>query len=487
MTYVITQNCCNDASCVAVCPVGCIHPTPDEPGFATAELLHIDPATCIDCGACADACPVDAIRPEATLTAATRPFARVNADYYRDHAPTPNFTRAQHPGELVTGATPLRVAVIGSGAAGLYSAAALLRHPGVKVDMFEKLSAPHGLIRHGVAPDHPATKRVIDQFDFTPAKRSRFQLHLGVAVGTDISHAELLTRHHAVIYACGAENHNQLGIPGAPLRGVHYANAFAGWYNNHPIHRDLSPDLSARRAVVIGNGNVALDIARILATDPARLTATDISDTALKALRHSNIEEIIILGRRAPEHASFTTPELLGLLERPDIDILIDPADLPHQPPTDPAARTRHDLLATAATTPPTPGNRRITLRFHTTPTHILGTEAVTAIRTERTTPTSPPTPDEITTTIVIPAIGFRGKQIPDLPFNPRTHTIPNTRGRVLTPTGTPLPGVYTAGWIKRGPTGVIGTNRTCAEETITSLLADHRAGLLAEPTSPRH
>ncbi|MFB7719040.1 FAD-dependent oxidoreductase [Nocardia sp. NPDC056100] len=423
---------------------------------------------------------MDAIRPEAALTVATRPFAELNADYYRQHTPTPVFTRAQRPAELITTATPLRVGIVGSGAAGLYSAAALLRHPGVKVDMYEKLSTPDGLIRHGVAPDHPATKRVIDQFDFVPEKRSRFQLHLGVEISTDLTHADLLARHHAVIYAYGADNHNALRVPGAELRGVHYANAFAGWYNDHPDHRHLAPDLSARRAVVIGNGNVALDVARILATDPARLTTTAIAESALEALRHSGIEEIVMLGRRGPEHASFTTPELLGLLNRPDIDVFVNPADLPPERPADPAARARLDLLAAATTTSPTPGNKRIVLRFHTAPTRILGTEAVTGIRVRRTDSN---TDDTIDTTTVIAAIGFRGRPIPGIEFDPRTHTIPNSRGRVLTPTGTPIPGVYTAGWIKRGPVGVIGTNRTCAEETVACLLADHRAGLLADPS----
>ncbi|MFE6860956.1 FAD-dependent oxidoreductase [Nocardia sp. NPDC057668] len=483
MAYVITQNCCNDASCVAACPVGCIHPTPEEPGFATAELLHIDPATCIDCGACADACPVDAIRPETALTAETRPFASVNAGYYRDNSAPPSFIRMRPPTGLVTTATPLNVAVVGSGAAGFYSAAALLRHPGIRVEMYEKLSVPYGLVRHGVAPDHPATKRVVDRFDFGPGKRARFRLRLGVEIGAETGHADLLARHDAVIYATGAADHNRLTIPGAALPGVCYADAFAGWYNDHPAHRSLAPNLSARRAVVVGNGNVALDISRVLATEPDRLAATTIAGHALNTLRRSAVEEVVVLGRRGPEHARFTVPELVGLLERPDIDVIVDPADLPARHIPDRVARTRVELLAEAATRPPVPGNRRIVLRFHTAPTTVLGSGAVSGVRTERTAHDGPPNTDAmIGTSIVVAAIGFRGRAIAGVAFDPRTHTIPHSGGRVVDSAGTPVAGVYAAGWIKRGPTGVIGTNRTCAEETVASLLADHRAGTLPEP-----
>ncbi|MFV8165100.1 4Fe-4S binding protein [Mycobacterium sp. 134] len=219
MAYVITQNCCNDASCVAACPVGCIHPSPDEPGFAAAEMLYIDPGTCIDCGACADACPVEAIRPGKELSVEHERYRQINADYYRRHPSPATFKRAAIPRPLVT--QPLRVAIVGSGPAGLYSAEALLHHPGVRVDMFDRLPFPHGLARYGVAPDHPATKAVVDQFDFSPEKSQRFGLHLGIEIGTDISHTELQQRYSAVIYATGAFHPRLLDIPGAQLPALY--------------------------------------------------------------------------------------------------------------------------------------------------------------------------------------------------------------------------------------------------------------------------
>jgi len=486
MTYVITQNCCNDASCVAACPVGCIHPTPEEPGFATADMLYIDPATCIDCGACADACPVDAIRPDTALTPDTELYLDLNAAYYRTHTPTPQFTRIPRPVPLVTSETPLRVAIVGSGPAGFYSAKELLHHPGVQVDMFERLPVPYGLVRHGVAPDHPATKSVVDQFTFSPDKQRRLRMHLGVHLGVHIDHLDLLAQHHAVIYACGAEQPRRLEVPGALLPGVVYANALAGWYNDHPEHRSLTPNLDTRRAVVIGNGNVALDIARILTTEPGAGTANTMPGYARDALRHSKIDEVVILGRRGPQHASFTVPELLALTRLPGVDLIIDPADLSEdlfeEPPADSGARAKLELLATAAQMTPTPGNKRIVLQFNTTPTQVRGTHAVTAVAARRCGDS-----DEhvvVDTGLVVPAIGYEGRPIAGVGFDPATGTIPNRGGRVLGDDGRAVTGVYTAGWIKRGPTGVIGTNRSCAKETVSHLLDDHRAGLLAEPVA---
>jgi ferredoxin--NADP+ reductase len=473
MAYVITQNCCNDASCVAVCPVGCIHPTPDEPGFTTAEMLHIDPRACIDCGACADACPVDAIRPHTALTAADAPYVEVNADYFRDHPSPPAFRRVPPPVPLVTTDTPLRVAIVGSGPAGLYSAKELLRHPGVHIDLYERLPGVGGLINYGVAPDHPATKAVIDQFQFIGDKQRRLRIHLGVEIGRDLDPDDLRGDHHAVIYAHGAFHPRRLDIPGSALPGSIPAAAFVGWYNGHPDHKNLAPALTGQRAVVIGNGNVALDIARILLSDPGTLAHTTMAPNAVQALRGSTIDEVVLLGRRGPEHAAFTLPELLALAHRPGIDIDIDPHDIAtaEDITIEPDARRKLATLSRLAAKPATPGRKRLVLRFHSTPVDIHGVQRVSGVRLSNG--------DDIDTEVVIHAIGFRGQPIRGVPFDPHTGTIPHTEGRVLTEEGIPLPGVYTTGWIKRGPSGVIGTNRTCAEDTVTALLADHAAGLL--------
>ncbi|MDV3123892.1 FAD-dependent oxidoreductase [Mycobacterium sp. 21AC1] len=461
MTYVITQNCCNDASCIAVCPVGCIHPTPDEPGFGTAELLHIDPDTCIDCGACADACPVDAILPERKLSSDDQWYAKFNADYYQHNPITPDWQRRAPLPMVRIGAGGLWVAIVGSGAAGFYAAKALLRHPGVRVTMYERLSAPHGLIRYGVAPDHPGTKALADQFRLTPGEQKRFTLHLNVEVGVDVSHDELLADHHAVVYANGASDERLLDIPGEHLPGVIGAMSFVGWYNGHPDHAGLSPALTGRRAVVIGNGNVALDLARILTADPDALADTDIATGALASLRRSTIEDVVILGRRGAEHAAFTTPELYALSRIPGLDIVVDPADVPA------GAGHKHQLLRELAGRPTTPGHKRIALRFNTVPVEIDGQDTVTGIRLS--------TGEYLPTGLVLRSIGFGGRVINGVPFDSATATIPTVKGRVTE-------GVYATGWVKRGPNGGIGTNRTCAEETVSTLLADYEHGRLTAP-----
>lgn len=461
MAYVITQNCCNDASCVVVCPVSCIHPTPDEPGFGTAELLHIDPDTCIDCGACADACPVDAILPDNTLSADDQWYAGFNARYYEDNPLTPQWDRRTPPKVARVSADGLRVAIVGSGAAGFYAAKELLRHPGVRVDMYEQLAAPHGLIRYGVAPDHPHTKAVVDQFRWSPGQQKRFDLHLNVEVGVDVTHTELLRDHHAVIYAYGANGERLMDVPGEDLPGVVGAMSFVGWYNGHPDHVGLAPDLSGRRAVVIGNGNVALDLARILTADPDSLAGTAIAAAALSSLRRSSIEEVVVIGRRGADDAAFTTPELYALSRIDGVDVIVDPADIPDGP------GHRRELLRELAGRSASPGSKRIVLRFNTSPTEIVGSSAVVGIRCSD---------GEITETgLVLRSIGFRGNPIAGVPFDAATATIPTEAGRVAD-------GVYATGWIKRGPRGGIGTNRTCAEETVATLLADYEAGRLVAP-----
>lgn len=494
MPHVITQNCCNDASCVAVCPVDCIHPRPDEPAFATAEMLYINPDLCVDCGACVQMCPVDAITTTDELVMSAGPFGAVNAAFAATAtaAPTPRRERLGQARPLALRG-PLRVAVIGAGPAGLYAAEHLLTQVGLnaEVTVFDRLPTPWGLVRAGVAPDHPATKGITDLFRGT-AKRPRFRYRLGVEVGRDVTHHELLAHFHAVVYATGAHTDQRLGIPGEDLPGSHSAREFVAWYNGHPDYADRSFDLSGRRAVVVGNGNVALDVARILLSSPDDLARTDIADYALNALRDSNIREVMVLGRRGLGQAAFTVPELIGLTGLTGVTITAEGIESNRSTELTVAARLKHDLLTSGAGGHKMHG-RQIVLRFLTSPVEILGDQCVRGVRTVRNTlivtaagevqarPTNEC--DEIDSTLVLRSVGYWGTPIPELPFDDARGIVPNENGRVLDAHGAPCPGAYVAGWIKRGPSGVIGTNRHCAGETIQQLLDDARADRLPEPT----
>ncbi|MEU3657662.1 FAD-dependent oxidoreductase [Streptomyces sp. NPDC032161] len=508
MTYVVTQNCCNDATCVSVCPVNCIHPTPDEPGYATAEMLYIDPDSCIDCGACADACPVDAIVTEFDLTAATEPYLEINARYFadpahKDYSATPYEERkpkveASEPG-------PLRVAIVGSGPAAGYAAEQLLTRKGVEVEvhMFERLPTPWGLVRFGVAPDHQATKSVAKLFART-AGRKGMDFHLNVEVGTHITHEELLAHHHAVIYAVGATGDRKLGVSGEDLPGSHSATDFVAWYNGHPDFADRTFDLSGERAVIVGNGNVALDVARVLAGDVDRLARTDISDRALEALATSKINEVVVLGRRGPAQAAFTTPELLGLAEAQGFEVCVDPNDVKIDPLTAAAleaaphtmAGRKTEILGELAGRQRTSAGKRIVLRFLTSPVEILGEERVRGVRVGinelvdsggRLEARATGETEDLACGLVLRSIGYKGNPVPGLPFDDSRGTLPNDHGRVVDPVArTPITGVYTAGWIKRGPSGVIGTNKKCAEDTVQALFDDYAAGRLAAPAQGR-
>ncbi|HZQ32120.1 MAG TPA: 4Fe-4S binding protein, partial [Mycobacterium sp.] len=277
MPHVITQSCCSDGSCVYACPVNCIHPSPDEPGFATAEMLYIDPVACVDCGACVSACPVGAIAPESKLATEQLPFIEINALFY---PPVPEGEKRPPTSKLAPvieapmirrhGLGPLRVAVVGSGPAAMYAADELLTQDGVRVNVFEKLPTPYGLVRAGVAPDHQTTKRVTRLFDRMTRQRG-FGFYLNVEVGQHLSHDELLQHHHAVIYAVGAPSDRRLEIDGFGIPGTATATEVVAWINSHPYYRDLAVPMDHERAVIIGNGNVALDVARILTSDPDRL------------------------------------------------------------------------------------------------------------------------------------------------------------------------------------------------------------------------
>ncbi|MDT3397668.1 FAD-dependent oxidoreductase [Streptomyces sp. B1866] len=499
MAYAITQTCCNDASCVSVCPVNCIHPTPDDPDFGTTDLLYIDPKACIDCGACVDACPVDAIFPVDRLRGSDTVYAELNRQYY-DTREGDNAWGAPHfPQAVPDGSEDLRIAVVGTGPAASYTAQALLRATGASVTMIDRLPVPGGLVRFGVAPDHTSTKRIGDSFAGL-FRHPRVRVHMNVEAGKHVTAAEIAAHHHAVVYAVGAATDRALGIPGEDLPGSLPATAFVGWYNAHPGMAATAVDLSAERAVVVGNGNVALDVARILVSDPERLAATDIADHALAALRDSGVREVVLLGRRGPDQAAFTGPEFLALTHLPGVEVVVDDAD-PHTRAALAAARpgstaallrgvpARGVDLAAA----PAPG-KRIVFRFFTAPTQVIGDGRVEALRVAGTRPAAGAADGPVTVErtgaeetvaagLLVRSIGYRSSPVPGLPFDAARATVPHRGGRVVDPaTGEPLAGTYVVGWIKRGPSGGIGTNRTCAAETVDALLADAAAGRLPRP-----
>lgn len=511
MAYAITQTCCNDASCVSVCPVNCIHPTPDEPEFGTTDMLYIDPQACIDCGACADACPVDAVFPVDRLRGPDTVFGDLNRDWFRDHPSdhawgAPSFPRSL-PGEVGT----LRIAVVGTGPSAGYTAQELLRTTSAEVTMIDRLPVTGGLLRHGVAPDHQSTKRIGESFAGV-FHDPRLRMHLNVEIGTDVSHRELAAHHHAVVYAVGAAADRRLGIPGEDLPGSLPATAFVGWYNAEPTVPADAVELSAERVVVVGNGNVAVDIARILLTDPDRLAATDIADHALAALRRSRVREVVLLARRGPEQAAWTRAEFLALRQLPGVEVVV--ADHPEVrvaieaaggssgagagAGTGAAAGAGAALLAGLPLVPydgaaePGPG-RRIVLRFLSAPVELSGDGRVEALTVERTTLAADGrvegtgARDVLRAGLVVRSIGHRGVPLPGLPFDERTGTVAHRAGRVVDPeTGRPLPGTYVVGWAKRGPSGGIGANRACARETVDALLDDATARALPVPTADR-
>lgn len=495
MAFAITQTCCADATCVAVCPVNCIHPTPEERAFGTTEMLYVDPKACIDCGACADACPVDAVFPVDSLPPGQQEYADINAAYFdrpgtespatassgtAGHGPNfhawgePTFDRV-----LPSDFRPLRVAIVGTGPAGMYAAEDLLLHTRSEVTLIDRLPVAGGLVRYGVAPDHPATKKIGDTFARFHS-HPRVRLHLGLDVGGHITAEELAAHHDAVIYAVGAAGDRRLGIPGEDRAGCVSATTFVAWYNAHPEVAPDAVDLSAERVVVVGNGNVALDVARILVSDPETLAGTAIAGHALAELRRSKVREVVLLGRRGPEHAAYTRPELLALKHRAELDLLVDDHDprigaaIDAAGPQDKAGVLR-DVPREAvdwSVPPEGTGRRRIVLRFLSTPVEVCGDEDIRAVRV-----TGGAGEREIPAGLALRAIGYRGVPQAGLPFDEATGTVPHERGRVAG-----APGTYVVGWIKRGPSGGIGANRACAAETVGTLLADAVAGALPAP-----
>jgi ferredoxin--NADP+ reductase len=411
----------------------------------------------------------------------------------------------------MTDENPIRIAVIGSGPAGFYTAGHLLKDTAttVEVDMIERLPTPWGLVRSGVAPDHPKIKSVTRVYEKTAA-HPRFRYFGNVTFGQHVSREELLRHYHAVVYATGTPSDRPLGIPGEDLPGSHAATEFVGWYNGHPDHTDLEVDLlSARRAVVIGNGNVAIDVARMLVLAPSELAPTDTADHALEVLAASNVQEVVVIGRRGPAQAAFTNPELLELGELADADIVVDPEELEAglavpdpAAEQDATARRNVEILREYSQRPPAGRPKRIVLRFLLSPTallarpdgHLGGVELVhnelVAGPEGRLQARPIGQAETIEAGLLFRAIGYRGVPLPGVPFDERGGIIPNSQGRVTDPEHGLQAGEYVVGWIKRGPSGVIGTNKKDAQETVDAILADlassnGTAGPRIEPAAP--
>jgi ferredoxin--NADP+ reductase len=399
---------------------------------------------------------------------------------------------------------PLRVAIVGTGPSGFYAAEHLLKkHPGVEIDLFDRLPTPFGLVRGGVAPDHQKIKsvtRVYEKIASQPGVR-----FLGnVLIGRDLTREELLDHYHAVIYAFGAHSDRTLGIPGEHLAGSHAATEFVGWYNGHPDYRDHGFDLSQENVVVIGVGNVAVDVTRVLSRTPEELAKTDIAPYALEALRNGGVKNVYMIGRRGPVQAAFTNPELKELGEMPGADIVVLPNELAldegsratlARAEERTAEKNLHTLEAFASK--PEEGKpMRIHLRFLLSPLELHGAGRVEAVKLARNRLVAAANGDlraEPTgETEVIPAglvfrsVGYLGTGIPGVVFDAKRGIVPNEGGRVVTAPGTASQGEYVVGWIKRGPTGVIGTNKPDATETTDHLLEDFTSGKLERTLSPR-
>lgn len=404
---------------------------------------------------------------------------------------------------------PLRVAIIGAGPAGYYAAGHLLKQKDltVSIDLYDKLIAPTGLVRNGVAPDHQKIKKVSRVFDKS-ARDPRVHFFGNVEFGKHISLADLQAHYHAALFSTGTQIDRRLGLPGEDLAGSHSATEFVAWYNGHPDYTHLSFDLSRDTVCVIGVGNVAVDVARILLSTHERLAKTDIADYALEALRKSDVKHVVMLGRRGPAQAAFTNPEIKELCELDNVDVLLSSSEgtadalsiaaLEANPSR--TTSSKLSILAQHIDKPLSGRPKRLSLRFLISPTAIQGNDqgevaGLTCVKnvlyqTEqgrlRPRALDHTQTENIPCGLVFRSIGYRGTPLPDLPFHERWGIIPNAKGRVLNPrSNEPIPGLYTAGWIKRGPTGVIGTNKADAVESVVCLLEDIKAGNHFNPEAP--
>ena len=401
---------------------------------------------------------------------------------------------------------PLRVAIIGSGPAGFYVVERFFHEQGlhVEIDMFDELATPFGLVRGGVAPDHQKIKSVVRVYD-RAARKPNFRFYGNVRYGRDLHLDDLKAHYHQVCFTTGAQTDRSLGIPGEDLQGSHAATEFVAWYNGHPDYQDRSFDLSGESAAVIGVGNVAIDVARILCRSYEELAVTDIADYALEALRESRIRDVYLIGRRGPAQAAFTNPEIkeMGELADADVEVLPEEARLDAlsrasvDAHPDKALLRKIEILQSYAGQPSTGKTRRLIIRFLLSPTEILGNAGggVRAVRLARNElyadngslrPRATGEHETIPADIVFRSVGYLGVALPEIPFDARQGVIPNDRGRVLAGNDRePLTGLYASGWIKRGPTGVIGTNKPDAAETVERMLEDLQTGAVLDPARP--
>jgi ferredoxin/flavodoxin---NADP+ reductase len=484
VTYVIAKGCVNDASCVAVCPVDCIRPRPEDPGFAMAEQLYIDPQTCTDCSACMTECPVSAIHDEFDMPEEFEIFKQINAEFFQKN-PLDIVYPGKKPKRRLREQRPvLRIAIVGAGASGCYAAEELAQIPGVEISVFDRQPTPFGLVRAGVAPDHQATKEIAKVFGNTLG-RSGVSCYFNVDVGEDVSLDELLGLHHAVVLAVGAASDRTLGIPGEDLRGSYSARQFVGWYNGDPGATALPVDLSSERVVIIGNGNVSMDVTRILAAPAETFEHTDMPDYALDTLRESKVREVLVVARRGPADAAYTLSELWQLTQLEGVDVVADAAEVEADTGRGDDDGRFGSVRKVAMNQEFAAGsrdgtNRKVSLRYYLIPEEIGGNEVVESI-TFRSALTGES--ETFETGLVLRAIGYRVTPVAGLPFDEKEGRVRNEAGRIIDPdTSEPMTGLYCTGWVKRGATGVIGTNKFDSQQTVSALFEDYESGALADP-----
>jgi ferredoxin/flavodoxin---NADP+ reductase len=406
-----------------------------------------------------------------------------------------------------TPSQPLRVAVIGAGPAAFYAVEHLLKQTDltVEADMFDRLPAPHGLVRYGVAPDHGKIKTVTRAYDAIAA-RPRFRFFGNVEFGRHVTLDDLRRHYHQIVFATGAQTDRRMGIPGEDLTGSHPATEFVAWYNGHPDYRDCKFDLSVERAAVVGVGNVAIDVARMLVHTPEELETTDIAAYALEALRGSRIREVFLLGRRGPAQAAFTNPEIKEIGELADADVIVRPDEVRLDPLSqaeldaggDRMLTRKVEILQGYALRKPEGKHRRLHVRFLVSPVALIGDAEGRVVRMRlvrnmlvagdkgKLVAEATGEFEDLDVGLVFRSVGYRGVPLPGVPFHERWGVIQNEKGRVVDPaTGQPIAGLYVTGWIKRGPSGVIGTNKPDAVETVTAMMADATSGALGQPQEP--